>query len=160
MIDFNFKGIRIEATVETIQRLYQDKLQGKRSLRDKNIEVAVKFWDFTVENGNLTELALIKSSLQFYMQCYWKRLSRENNRIELRKSIVHNDHKTLFIIARYKNENNVLHISLKQSGKIVSEIYLDVQEIIMLDIALNKAINLLTPSPKGYGTENYITYPT
>jgi len=41
-----------------------------------------------------------------------------------------------------------LQISLQQSGKTVHEIYLDGQETIMLDIAIAKAISILTPNKK------------
>lgn len=163
MIGFYHKGIRIESTIETTQRYYDHKRDGKRVLLDKNIEVAVNFWEFSIENGNLTELALIKSNLQFYIHCFWKRSSRSGFNLKLEKSIEHmtsNGPLTLSFIAREKNKQLSLYIFLMKSGKVIEEIYLDVQEVMMLDIAINKAINMLTPTPKGYGTPNYITYPT
>ncbi|HEX2768855.1 MAG TPA: hypothetical protein VHN12_06190 [Geobacteraceae bacterium] len=53
---------------------------------------------------------------------------------------------TLCFVAKQKDKRNYLQISLAKKGETIKEEYLDGQEVIMLDIALGKAINLLTPS--------------
>jgi hypothetical protein len=90
------------------------------------------------------------SILHYFMQAYWKRSSKEGSRIELAKVLSRKDYKgnqeALFFVARQKDKMNYLQISLAKKGETVKEQYLDGQEVIMLDIALGKAINLLTPT--------------
>jgi len=45
-----------------------------------------------------------------------------------------------------KNNRNYLQISLHKKGETIKEEYLEGQEVIMLDIALGKALNLLPPT--------------
>ncbi len=52
---------------------------------------------------------------------------------------------SLYLVARQKNGIHYLEISLIEKGKTANNIYLSGQEVIMLDIAIGKAINLLTP---------------
>lgn len=150
MIEYDYKGIKVEATVEMEQHDYVDAGGHCRARFDKNAKVRVHFWKFIVE-GNLTELAYIKSTLNYFMQCYWKRTSKEGSRIELMKS-VHHCHENPFVhplslcfMARQKNRKHYLEISLFVNGNPSGEVYLDGQEVLMLDIAIGKAISLLTP---------------
>lgn len=55
--------------------------------------------------------------------------------------------KILNFVARQKDNQHYLHIYVQENGRTTNEVYLDGQETIMLDIALGKAINLLTPTP-------------
>ena len=149
MIEYDFKGIKVEATVEMTQQDYRDAGGHYRSRFDRHGRIAVRFWGFTIE-GDMTELAFVKSILNYFMQCYWKRTSKEGSKIELAKFLRH-EHKRegeqkLFFIARQKNKKHFLQICLQQRGTTVNECYLDGQEVIMLDIALGKAINLLSPA--------------
>ena len=86
MIEYDYKGIKVEATVEMEQVDYVDAGGHCRARFDKNVKVAVRFWEFLID-GNFTELAYIKSTLNYFMQCYWKRTSKEGSRIELMKSV-------------------------------------------------------------------------
>jgi hypothetical protein len=150
MIEYDYKGIKVEATAEMAQHDYTDAGGHCRVRFDRNAKVAVRFWSFTID-GNLTELAYVKSILNYFMQCYWKRTSKEGSRIDLAKRIRHGDenpygiHHSLNIIARQKNKKHYLEFSLFENTNPVGEVYLDGQEVIMLDIALGKAITLLTP---------------
>jgi len=47
---------------------------------------------------------------------------------------------------RQKNKMNSLHISLHKNEKLVAEMYLDIQEAIILEVAVNKAMQLLSPT--------------
>lgn len=150
MIEYDYKGIKVEVTVEMEQHDYEDAGGHYRVRFDKNVKVRVHFWKFVVE-GNFTELAYIKSTLNFFMQCYWKRTSKEGSRIELSKSI-HHCHENPFVhplslcfMARQKNRKHYLEISLYVNGNPSGEVFLDGQEVLMLDIAIGKAISLLTP---------------
>jgi len=150
VIDFDYKGIRVEATVDTQQIDYKDAGNRNRTRFERNVQVFVHFWDFVIWNGNLQELAFVKSCLQYFMQGYWKRASKEGSKIDLAKALHHEDARegrlSLYFIARQKDKKHYLQICLQRAGKTVNEIYIDGQEAIMLDIALSKAINLLTPN--------------
>ncbi|WP_298268564.1 hypothetical protein [Geobacter sp.] len=149
MIKFDFNGIKIEATVEMKQHDYRDSGGHYRSRADRNGKVVARFWGFTID-GDLTELAFVKSMLNYFMQCYWKRTSKEGSKIELAKFLCHETKKEgqqkLFFIARQKNKKHFLQICFQQRGATVNECYLDGQEVIMLDIAIAKAISLLSPA--------------
>ena len=149
MVRFDFKGISISASVIMIERSYKD--GGRSRIRfDREVTVGVSFWDYDFRDGDLYELTFVKSILQYFMQAYWKRSSKQGSRIELAKVLSRKnykgDHEALCFIAKQKDNKNSLQIALTKKGESVNEVYLDGQEVIMLDIALGKAINLLTPS--------------
>jgi hypothetical protein len=149
MINFDYKGIRIEATVYNQQVDYKDAGNRCRTRFERDVRVFVHFWDFLIWNGNLEELAFAKSCLQFFMQAYWKRSGKETSKIDLSKGLHHDDVKgrlSLYFIARQRDKKNYLQICLQRAGNTVNEIYIDGQEAIMLDIAIAKAINFLSPN--------------
>jgi len=150
MIDFEFKGIRIKAMVEMEQRTYKDADGRQRTRFDRNVLVSARFWDFIIWNGNLNELAFVKSTLNYFMQCYWKRTSKEGSKIDLLKVLYREDSHTgqqsLHFTSRQKDKKHFLQISFVQQFVTVNETYLDGQEVIMLDIAIGKAVSLLAPT--------------
>ena len=148
MIQFNLKGISVEAEIEMTQQDYKDCGGHYRTRFDKEVRVIVRFWKFTI-NGNLTELAHIKSTLNYFMQAYWKRTSKEGNRIELAETLQHSKDthtidQQLILIARQKNKQHFLEITMLENRKAHGQIYLNGREVIMLDIAIAKAISLLS----------------
>lgn len=149
MINFDYKGIRIETTADNQQIDYKDASNRQRTRFEREVRVFVHFWDFTIWNGSLQELAFVKSCLQYFMQGYWKRATKEGSKIDLAKGLHHEDSRegrlSLYFVARQKDKKHYLQICLQRAGKTVNEIFIDGQEAIMLDIALSKAINLLTP---------------
>jgi hypothetical protein len=150
MIKFDYKGIKIVVAAENQQINYKDSENRHRTRFERDLKVFVYFWDFVIWNGNLQELAFVKSCLQLFMQGYWKRGVKDGGKIDLAKELHHEDfgavRSSLNFVARQKDKKHYLQISLQQAGETVNEIYLDGQETIMLDIAIAKAINLLTPS--------------
>lgn len=153
MINFEFKGIRIGATTDLRQIDYRDARHNPKTRFEKSVEIFVQFWDFTIFNDNLYDLAFIKSTLQYFMQSYWKRSNKAGGKIVLSKAL-HQDHpfsgqQSLMFVARQKNNLHYLHVCLQTAGSdtILKEVYLDGQEVLMLEIALNKVINLLSPMP-------------
>jgi len=152
VINFDYKGIQVEATVDNQQVDYKDAGSRHRTRFERDVRVFIHFWDFTIWNGNLQELAFVKSCLQYFMQCYWKRSTKEGGKIEMAKGLHHEGYGegrlSLYFVARQKDKKHYLQISLQQAGETVNEIYLDGQETIMLDIAIAKAISLLTPNRK------------
>lgn len=148
-MEFNFKGITVAATVEMGQHDYRDADNRRRTRFERDVRVQVRFWDFTIENGDLCELAFVRSTLNYFMQAYWKRSSNQGGRIDLAKTLHHENprggRQSLYFVARQKNKQNFLHICMTQNGATANEVYLDGQEVIMLDIAIGKAISLLPP---------------
>jgi len=150
VVRFDFKGISISSSFHMDERIYKDAGGHKRTRFDREVSLYVSFWGFNLQHGDLYELAFVRSILHYFMQAYWKRSSKEGSRIELAKVLSRKDYKgnqeALCFVAKQKDKENSLQISLTKKGETVKEVYLDGQEVIMLDIALGKAINLLTPS--------------
>ena len=149
-LEFNFKGITISTSVYMHEKGYKDGGGHSRIRFDREVTVDVSFWDYAFQDGDLYELAFVRSILQYFMQAYWKRSSKEGSRIELAKVLSRKDRngkqESLCFAARQKDNRNYLQISLVKKGEAVKEEYLEGQEVIMLDIALGKAMNLLTPT--------------
>ena len=143
MIDFSFKGIEVSADAQSNRIDYKDAWGNHKSRIDRQIAIIVKFWNFFISD-DFFGLSYVKSVLQYFLHCYWKRSSKVN-RINLSKSLWQHDSTALNFAARQKNNANYLHIYLTENGKTVDEVYLDGQEVIMLDIALGKVLNLLQP---------------
>ena len=151
MIEFDYKGIKIDATVVMTRQDYRDSGGRYKSRFDRDVKVIVVLFRYFTIDGNLTELVYVKSILNYYMQAYWKRSSKEGSKIDLAKVLHHGEEDhfgeqlSLNFIARQKNKRHFLEISLISNSTLVMETYLDGQEVLMLDIALGKAISLLTP---------------
>ena len=147
MIEFNFKGISVSATVEMERYDYRDNGGHYKTRFNRNTLVKANFWGFVIDN-DLYELAMVKSSLNYFMQAYWKRTSKAGSKIELVTMLKRNNGgnpQALYLVARQKDCIHSLEISLVEKGAPTGKIYLNGQEVIMLDIAIGKAINLLTP---------------
>jgi len=147
MIQFEFKGIKFEATVEMERYDFRDNGGHYKTRFNRKASVMIHFWDFVIDN-NLYELAMVKSTLNYFMQAYWKRSTKQGTKIELATSLEHKDDdslQSLSLIAKQKNQIHSLEISLTENGNRSACIYLSAQEVIMLDIAIGKAIALLTP---------------
>lgn len=72
MIAFELGGIKVEIRAELESTEYKDATNRARVHFERKVKILVKFWDFPIL-GNLQELSLIKSSLIYFMQGYWKR---------------------------------------------------------------------------------------
>lgn len=147
VIDFEFKGICVNATVEIARREFRDSQGHHLNRSDRNTRVKVSFWDFVIDN-DLYQLAMVKSTLSYFIQAYWKRSSKAVSKIELATALEHFHGRypqSLNLIARQKNGIHSLEVSLTENGTPAGEVYLSGQEMIMLDIAIGKVINLLTP---------------
>ena len=147
MVDFEFNGICVNATAEISWRELKDSGGHHVNRFDRNTNVKVSFWDFVIFN-DLFELAMVKSTLSYFMQAYWKRSSKAGSKIELATVLFHDDDfnpQALNMIAKQKNGIQSLEVSVADNGILSGEVYLSAQEVIMLDIAIGKAINLLSP---------------
>ena len=147
MVDFEFNGICVNATAEISWRELKDSGGHHVNRFDRNTCVKVSFWNFVIYN-DLFELAMVKSTLSYFMQAYWKRSSKAGSKIELATVLFHDDDynpQALNMIAKQKNGIQSLEVSVADNGILSGEVYLSAQEVIMLDIAIGKAINLLSP---------------
>jgi len=148
MIEYDFKGIKILAETHMIREDFKDADNKYRTRFDRHNQVKARFWDFIIDD-NLTELTFVKSSLNYFMHAYWKRSSKEGSKIDLAKGLHQEDSRageqSLYFVARQKDQKHFLHICHQQSGATVNESYFDGQEVIMLDVAISKAISLLMP---------------
>lgn len=146
MLKFEYKDIVIEARAELQRYDYKDANNIGRTRFDKSVLIKVQFWHFVIYN-DLYDFSVIKSALQYFMQAYWKRSSKQGGKIDLSTSIEHNDtNKVLQFVARQSKHKYSLEVSLYEQGDNLSaNMYLTGQEVIMLDVALTKAINLLVP---------------
>lgn len=148
MIEFDFKGINLVASAELLQKNYIDAKRNIRTRFDRELKVEIHFWRFSII-GDLQELSAVKSILQSYMLCYWNRSDVKDRKIEFTKTLCRNDSlyglQSLSFDARQKAYKYYLHIKFHSGGGTRDEAYLDGQEVLMLDIVLNKAISLLSP---------------
>jgi hypothetical protein len=150
MITFNYKGISIEASTEIASQEIKEE-QRTRIRFDKITRVYVSFFEYTIDSGNLNDLAFAKACTQYFLQSYWKRNNKQGCKIDLAKTLLRDgdlcQELALNFTARQKDNKHYLQISLQVAGATLDEVYLDGQEVIMLDISLGKAISLLTPKP-------------
>ncbi len=120
MVKFYYRDIKVEAIVKMTRYDYRDANNVGRTRFDRNVYVTVAFWDFVIEN-NLDELALIKSTLNYYMQCYWKRSSKQGQKIDLATTLEHNDKmQKLNLIARQKDNKHSLEVSLTENNQQIN----------------------------------------
>jgi hypothetical protein len=158
MLEFKMDGIMVEIGAEVVSHGYNDARMQVRTRFERQVKVHVQFWDF-ICRGNFHDLSLIKSSLLYFMQGYWKRSGKDASRIDLATEInwhhFDGEIQTLHFAARQKNKKNFLHISLERNESIANEVYLDGQQVLMLDIAIGKALYFLTPTTARQGSNNY-----
>lgn len=151
-MNFEYKGVSVTATSEQIGISYREDDEKSPLRHERNVSVAVNFWKFTSWNKNLFELAYIKSTLNFFLQSYWKRSGKDGNRIELEQKLNQTDYYdnsySLIFSAKQKNSKNYLYICLMENGSMIEEDYFDIHEVTMIDIAIGKAISLLQPQSK------------
>lgn len=148
MINFDYNGIIIAAVAAMNRYDYTDANNIGRTRFDRNVRVTVSFWELFYIQDDLYELATLRSTLNYFMHAYWKRKGKKEGKIELSTSLEHTNSypkRTLSFIAKQKNNKNYLEIMLTENGVESKCIYLGSQEVIMMDIAIAKAIALLTP---------------
>lgn len=161
MISFKYKGICIQATLEEKTREYHDPNRGRRKKIERYTDVSVDFWDYSIRQERFTQVSFIKSVLQYYMQCYWKRSSKQGSKIDLYKTIKQMDlykgEVMLCFAAKQRNNQYSLMISVIQGNPVQQVVYLDIQEVIMLHDAISKAFNLLSPIIEPPPENDYIS---
>ena len=141
-------GIKVEIEAELERHEYTDSNRYKHSRFERKMEIRVMFWELVIL-GNLQDLSLIKSSLTYFMQGYWKRSGKEVSKIDLVTNIIkyhpHGYIWRLHFSTGQKNKKNFLHVSLEKDGLAQHDVYLDGQQVLMLDVAIGKALYFLSP---------------
>jgi hypothetical protein len=148
MLKFELNGIKVEIGAELERHEYADANNYKHTRFERKMEIRVLFWEFII-SGNLQDLSLIKSSLSYFMQGYWKRSGKEASKIDLVTNIIkYHPHGYVWLLqfsTGQKNKKNFLHVSLEKDGLTQHEVYLDGQQVLMLDVAIGKALSFLSP---------------
>jgi len=141
-------GIKVEIEAELERHEYTDSNRYKHSRFERKMEIRVMFWELIIL-GNLQDLSLIKSSLTYFMQGYWKRSGAEASRIGLNTNIF--KYQSLDYIwnlnfsDRQKDKKSFLRVCLEKNGLMQHQMYLDGQQVLMLDIAIGKVLSFLSP---------------
>ena len=112
MREFDFKGITINAINKPEQILFMDDKEQLRPKYRRRVEVVVAFWNFVIRD-DLYKFAFVKSVLNYFMQAYWKRSTKEGNRIFLEETLVREGDKvtpklSLYFKGRQKDKTNYL----------------------------------------------------
>ena len=149
MIEFEHKGIRVNVKAMMTQDDYKDARGNHKTRFEKNVVVAVTFWDFIIDNGDFQGLAFIDSIIQYYKQCHSKRPGMDGLKIAFAKEL----HRTrelygvqsLCFADCQKAKGYPMHISFYSGGKMIDEVILDLQEVMMIEIAIGKAISMSRP---------------
>jgi len=148
MLKFELNGIKVEIGAKLEHNEYTDANHYKHTRFERKMEIRILFWELII-SGNLQDLSLIKSSLSYFMQGYWKRSGKEAGKIDLVTKITkYHPHGYIWLLhfsTGQKNKKNFLHVSLEKDGLTQHEVYLDGQQVLMLDVAIGKALSFLSP---------------
>jgi len=158
MLEFKMDGIKVEIEAEMERHEYTDSNRYKHSRFERKMEIRVMFWELII-SGNLQDLSLIKSSLTYFMQGYWKRSGSEASRIGLNTNMCkyhsYDYAWRLNFSDRQKDKKSFLRVYLERNGLMQHEMYLDGQQVLMLDVAIGKALSLLSPRIARQGLDIY-----
>lgn len=133
MITYHWKNVHIEITKTRVLQRHKDTYGTGRDIFVRNVEVDIWFWNYYVKG--LTRLALIKSVLQSFM---YNRMGD----ILVKDFVID----SLRLQKTQKDGKQYLKFELCEiDGSVDKEEYFNYQEVVMLDIALGKALNFLSP---------------
>ncbi|MBN2569406.1 MAG: hypothetical protein JXB42_08250 [Deltaproteobacteria bacterium] len=133
MITYHWKNVHIEITETRILQRHEDKYGTGRDIFVRNVEVGIWFWKYYVKG--LTRLVFIKSVLQAFLHNRMGDIPAEDFVIEF-----------LRLKRTQKDGKQFVKFELCGiDGSIDEEEYFNYQEVAMLDIALGKALNFLSP---------------
>jgi hypothetical protein len=150
MLKFELDGIKITITDTLVSHEYIDPTSRQKRLRfESKKDVEIAFWHFIIP-GNLQDFSLIKSTLSYFMQGYWKRSGKEASNINLDTNIMRDCARaSTFLLnfsSRQKDKKNYLRVTLNENGLELHKIHLDGQQVLMLDVAIYKALHYLSPT--------------
>ena len=153
-LSYETEAISVEIRSQVEEYDYMDANKREKTRFERQMKVLVRFWDFKCQS-NLQDLAIIKGVLLYYTHGYWKRSGKEIYKLNINQELCQDNYSfpgnlaeklVLRFADRQKNKMNSLHISLHKNEKLVAEMYLDIQEAIILEVAVNKAMQLLSPT--------------
>jgi len=143
-LSYETEAINVEIRSHVEEYDYMDVNKREKTRFERQMKVLVRFWDFH-SRSNLQDLAVIKGVLSYYTHGYWKRSGKEIYKLNINQEL-RQDTLVLRFADRQKNKMNFLYISLHKNEALVSETYLDIQEAIILEVAVSKAMQLLSPT--------------
>ena len=133
MITYHWKNVHIEITKTQVLQRHKDTYGTDRDILVRNVEVGIWFWKYYVQG--LTRLVFIKSVLQAFLHNRMGDIPAEDFVIEfLRLKRTQKDGKQFVKFELFEID-----------GSIDKEEYFNYQEVAMLDIALGKALNFISP---------------
>jgi hypothetical protein len=148
MLNFSYNGIKIDAEAEMTPVKYRDG-DHQRLRFERDVRVNLNFWDYNIWNGDLFETAFVKSILSHFLHENGRHSRKAEHGIKLNKTLKHDNayretDLALSFASRQRNGENYLHIFLEKEGHTINECYLDCMDVGLLDIAVGKAISLMT----------------
>jgi len=133
MITYHWKNVHIEITKTQVLQRHKDTYGTDRDILVRNVEVGIWFWKYYVQG--LTRLVFIKSVLQAFLHNRMGDIPAEDFVIEF-----------LRLKRTQKDGKQFVKFELCGiDGSVDKEEYFNYQEVVMLDIALGKALNFLSP---------------
>jgi len=136
MIEYHWKNVHIEIAVKEYMHVKKYSGYGERETFTSTVPVNIRFWEYEI--NSLTELAFVKSVLQSYIYNRMRSMTKKVFSINL------NPTKHLHMKEGVKDGERYLKIWCEEDGKILKKEYFNYQEVVMLDIAMNKAITCLS----------------
>ena len=162
-LQYETEAISVEIGAHMEEYNYKDASKREKSRLERQIKISVRFWDFYIHN-DLHELAVIKGTLSYFMHGFWKRSGKDVYKLNIDRELWRESNagpdqiantRVLRFADRQKNKINFLHISLYKNEILTDEIYLDIQEAIILEATISKAMQLLTPKTDDKGWDFY-----
>lgn len=136
MIEYHWKNVHIEIAVKEYIYVKNYPDYGERETFASTVPVNVRFWEYEV--NDLTTLSFIKSVLQSYLYNRIRSMGEKVFSIKLDPT------KHLHMKENVKDGKRHLKIWCEENGKTLKKEYFNYQEVVMLDIAMNKAIDCLS----------------
>jgi len=152
-LNYETEAISVDISSHLKKYNYKDASHREKTRFDRQMNIVVRFWDFYSRN-DLHELAVIKGTLSYFIHGYWKRSGKDVCKLNIEQEIWQENPSSygwpinnwvLRFADRQKNKVNFLHISLHKNETLDEEIYLDIQDALILEIAVSKAMQLLSP---------------
>ena len=123
----------------------------KNSIK-RNVQIGLCFGNCSVERATITQIIYIRSIFQYFTQSYWKRRNKAGSieeHYKLKKELQAGELWIGFTTRQKgfspgKSESGIITLNIEATdGLNKFTDYFDCQEVIMLDMALSKAIGLV-----------------
>ena len=149
IILFNMKDIKITAKACSKQVPYQN-LNGSKLRLDRFVSVEANFFGLmSVNEHHVDDLIFIKAACTYFMHGFWKRNGSPTEHTAFPATRSCAGGRTITLECAQQKNQSSLRIKVKFDDldiiDPVRECYLNAHEVLTLDAALNKTINLIHP---------------